>query len=139
MARIHHIGVGYDDAVTIFHLRTITVAEDNRYANRFLEIPKNATDEARSELEYGIFVDALASWSTSGPTRRVIEKHPDAGPGGEMTETEVEMEKELFPNIETPAEAVKQFFNQRDEQTERIAPALMAAYRNRLKPSVIFY
>jgi hypothetical protein len=141
MAKVYHIGVGYDDAITIFHLRAITLAEDTRYANRFLEIPQNATEESRTQHEYDIFVDALASWSTEGPTTRVIEKKFVAADGeDEATEQEVEEEKALFPELSaSPAEAVKHFFEKRDAQTERIAQALMGAYRNRQKPSVIFY
>jgi hypothetical protein len=123
MARILNIGAGYDGEITYFHLRSISVAEDNRYAARFLEIPDTADEERKAELSYGIFVDALVSWSESGPTKKEVD-------GKEVA---------LYPDAETPADAVRKFFEERTPNNERLAPAVVGRYRTMLQPEVVFY
>ncbi len=130
--KILHIGAGYNGKMTVFHLRAISVAEDNRYSARFLEISPSESEERKAELEYDIFVDSLASWSDAAPTQRMLVGQNEAGGTSNA-------EVELFPDAPTPADAVRQFFAERDPETERLAPAIIGRYRTKLQPEVVFY
>jgi len=118
-----NIGVQYDGREVVFHLREISVAEENRYSARFLSIPDRESDERKAEMEYDIFVDAISSWSQDPVTVR------DAN----GTETP------LYADAATPAESVRMFFEERTPINERIAPTLIGKYRMKLQPDVVFY
>lgn len=120
---IVNIGVKHGSAEVVFHLRVISVAEENRYAARFLAIPDKDTEERKAELEYSIFVDSLAAWSEEPLTAR----------------TESGDESLVYPGINTPADSVKEFFKEKTPYTERIAPAVIGRYRMKLQPDVVFY
>lgn len=122
MARIIHIGAGYDNEVTFFHLRAISMAEENRYSARFLEIKPTETEERKAELSYEIFVDALASWSDAVPT----VKDKDG------------IESPKYPEVTVPAEAVQKYFETCTPETERIAPMIISRFRQLLSPEIVF-
>ncbi len=116
------LGVKLDDHSVIFELRAISVAEENRYTSRFLTIGKKESEERKSELEYGIYVDALSDWAAVA----LVSKNGD------------DKESPLYPDM-SPAESVKEFFRDRNPDTERIAPAVILRYRQKIQPDVVFF
>jgi hypothetical protein len=120
---MYHIGVGYDDKLAIFHLRRISTAEETRYTSRFLTIPANATEEQRAEKEFAIYVDALADWS-----EQPVSTKDDKG-----------VELPMFPEAETPAQSVRDYFNEQTVDNERIATSLIIRYRTALAPNIVFF
>lgn len=126
MTKTYKIGAGYNGEVAIFHLRSISVAEDNRYAARFLEIPLKESEERKAELEYNIYVDAIASWSEKAPTTPTTDDKGNA------------VEAPIYGDL-IPADAVRKFFEERNPETERIAPAIIGNYRKKLQPEIVFY
>lgn len=123
---IHRIGAGYGDDIVVFHLRSISIAEENAYTNRFLDIGVNESVEGRAKKEHDIFVDSLASWSDIGPTS--VNHVNDS----------VEF-PQLYPDAETPADAVKLYFKDCGIERSRIALQVVGSFRQRLQPKVVFY
>lgn len=123
MAKLHSIGASHGDEEIIFHLRSISVAEENRYTNRYAEINDLDSDERRAEQEYEILTDALASWSDKAPTIKLAGKEAPVSD----------------PAPETPAAAVLAYFAERTNEKERIAQQVVLQYRRKLQPKVVFY
>lgn len=118
------MSVTYDDSKILFVLRVISVAEETKYASRFLTIPDSDSDERKAEQEYDIFVDSLATWAKE----RLMVLSPDG------------TKKPLYFNEEhSAADSVREFFKDKDPIKERIAPALVGQYRLKLQPDVVFY
>lgn len=118
------IGAGYGGEITLFTLRVISQAEENRYTDRFSQISKSESQEKRSELDYGIYVDALADWSTAVPMKRI-------DPNGDWTP--------IFPETLIPAEAVREYFKTMTPESVRMAAYIILNYRSKLVPEVLFY
>lgn len=123
--KVYNIGASYDEGEEIiFHLRGISVAEENRYTNRYAEIGDLDSDERRAEQEYEILTDALANWSESAPTLK--QK------GADVPKTPEEATL-------TPADAVRAYFAGRTPEKERTAQQIVLQYRRKLQPKVVFY
>lgn len=109
---------------TIFRLRSISVAEENRYTTRFNEISDLDSPEKKSEHEYDILTDSIASWSETGPMVKIKGEETPA-PGTE--------------DAATPADAVRAYFAERDPDKERLAMQVVLQFRRKLQPQVVFY
>lgn len=123
--KVFNIGASHGEEEIIFHLRSISVAEENRFTARFADISDMDSLERKAEQEYEIFTDAIASWSESKPTLK--------GKAGEDTS---------FPEgalVETPAEAVAAYFKESNAEKERTAQAVILTFRRKLQPKVVFY
>ena len=121
MSKTHKIGASHSEGEeVIFHLRSISVAEENRYTNRYAEISDMDSDERKAEKEYEILTDVLAEWSTDAPTIKVK--------GVEQPST-----------AETPAAGVREFFAERSNEKERTAQQVVVQFRRKLQPRVVFY
>jgi hypothetical protein len=124
--KIYRVGASYGDEVVVFHLRSISVAEENGYTNRFLDLSTNESTESKAKKEHDIFVDSIASWSDIGPT------------SAEQTQDGVKFVP-LFSETETPADAVRKYFENSDAEKSRIAIQVVLAFRQKLQPRVVFY
>lgn len=121
MSRTINIGASHGDGnEVIFHLRSISTAEENRYTAQFSDISDVDSFEVRAEKEYGILVDAIASWSEEEPTIKVK---------GVVEAT----------SSESPAAGVRAYFEERTNEKERIANQVVLAFRRKLQPDVVFY
>lgn len=122
-SKIYNIGASHGDEEVIFHLRSISLAEENRYTARYAEISDLDSDEKRAEQEYAILTDVLADWSSVAPTVKINGKEEDG-------EGSVEI---------TPALAVKAYFEERTPEKERTAQQVVLQFRRKLQPKVVFY
>lgn len=129
MPRTYKIGASYGDEEVVFELRSITVAEENRYTARYAEMSDSDSEEKKAEQEYAILVDAIAEWSNGWP--RVGSK------GNTKVAIEDAVATESKPA--TPADAVRAYFAERDAEKERIAQSIVMGFRRRLQPTVVFY
>src|SRR5438445_13633786 len=68
------LGAKHGDEEVVFYLRSITVAEESRYTNRYAEISDLDSEEKRSEQEYLILTDSIASWSEKVPIVKIAGK-----------------------------------------------------------------
>jgi hypothetical protein len=126
MGKIYSIGASHGDEEIIFHLRSISVAEENRYTSRYAEINDLDSDEKRADQEYEILTEAIASWSEQNPTVKRGGKELAADEGS-------------LAGSESPAAAVKAFFAERTNEKERTAQQVVLQYRRKLQPKVVFY
>lgn len=115
------IECGYDEPRPIFHLRRTSVAADNKYIARLGEIPANETEEKRAEMLYDIYVDSIADWSVSVPTKKQTVKG-------------VTSEVPYIDGIDDPAEAVRKIFEVRNEDTELMPMMIVGDLRQRRLP-----
>ncbi len=120
--RVYKIACGYGEGSPIFHLRSITVAEETRYTSRFTELSDNESDERKAEFDYAIYVDALSSWSVKAPTVMKDGKEID-----------------LIEGAKNPADAVRKLFEERTADNERIPQFVVGNYRSKLQPTIVFY
>lgn len=123
MAKVYNVGASHGDEEIIFHLRSISVAEENRYTSRYSEISDLDSDERRAEQEYEILTDSLASWSEKAPTIKLAGKEAPVGENGS----------------ESPAAAVTAYFAERTNEKERTAQQVILQFRRKLQPKVVFY
>lgn len=126
MGKIYNIGASHDGdkEEIIFHLRSISVAEENRYTTRYTELSDLDSNEKKAEDEYNILAESLASWSEAAPTIKVSGK---------------EVEPPDNFGSESPAAAVTAYFAERTNEKERIAQQVVLQYRRKLQPKVVFY
>lgn len=122
MSKAIKIGVGYGDDITFFHLRHISMSEESKFTSKFNfgDLPA----EERAEKEHETLVDAIASWSTQGPTKKAVKE------GKSIDEL-------IYPEMPS-ADAVRKFFSDTEYDAERLVNSLMLTYRSRLQPSVVF-
>ncbi len=128
MSRVISVGATHGAEEIIFHLRTISVAEETRYTNRYAEISDLDSVERKAELEYNILTQALASWSEKPPTIKQEGKEvaaPVAATGEEKATT--------------PEAVVTAYFAERTNEKERTAQQVVLQYRRKLQPNVVFY
>ena len=120
--KVYSVGASHGDEEIVFHLRSISTAEETRYTNRYAEINDLDSDEKKAEQEYGILTDVIASWSERDPTLK------QAGKG-------------VAPDTpyETPHAAVMAYFAERTNEKERTAQQVVLQYRRKLQPKVVFY
>lgn len=105
----------------VFHLRSISVAEENKYTARYIEIEESDSEEKKADQEYVILTDALANWSDQVPTIKV-----------DGIEAEVKVDA-------VPAEVVRAYFAEKTPEKERVAQRVVLGFRNKLQPKVVFY
>lgn len=123
MAKIYSIGASHGEEEVVFYLRGISVAEENRYTTRYSEMSDLDSEEKRSEQEYEILTDSLASWSEKAPTIKTTGKEVvSVGDGAE-----------------NPADATRAYFAERTSEKERTAQQVVLQYRRKLQPKVVFY
>ena len=127
MSKTYNIGASHGEEEIIFHLRSISVAEETRYTNRYAEISDFDSDEKKVEQEYSILTDSLAGWSETAPTIKNggVESVNQVKPGP--------------PTTITPADAVRAYFADRTPDKERTAQQVVLQYRRKLQPKVVFY
>jgi hypothetical protein len=111
--------VGYEGESLAFHLRMISMAEEQRYTQRFIDIV-DSDPETKSEKEYQILVDAISNWSVEVPTKKDV-----AGKDEPIAEG-------------TPSEAIRRYFAERSDEKERILNTAYMSFKARLAPSVSF-
>lgn len=121
--RVYNVGASHGGEEIIFHLRSISVAEETRYTDRYAEISDLDSVELKAQQEYDIIVDALASWSDKAPTIKIAGKEAPVGETG----------------AETPEAAVRAYFAERTNEKERTAQQVVLQYRRKLQPQVVFY
>lgn len=126
MARVYSVGAKHEKEEVIFHLRGISVAEENRYTARFADISDLDSVELRAEKEYEILTDSLAIWSEKFPTIKVDGKELTVGEEG-------------APSFDTPEAAVRAYFAEKTNDKERTAQQVVIQYRRKLQPEVVFY
>jgi hypothetical protein len=131
MSKLISIGASHGDEEIIFHLRSISVAEENRYTNRYTAISDLDSDERRSEQEYEILTDSLASWSEKAPTIK--------NAGAEVVSEDVPVAEGAETKALIPADIVRAFFADRTPEKERTAQQVILQYRRKLQPKVVFY
>jgi hypothetical protein len=105
-----------NEAIT-FHLRMISVAEDSKFLQKFIDL---ADDDAKTDKEYQIYVDALADWAVEMPMR-------SNGDG-----------KDKPLGKSDPQVAIKEYFAQRTPKKEWVADYAIRAFRSQLQPDVSF-
>lgn len=127
MNRVIKIGIGYDGEITFFHLRAITIAEENAFTAKFTETAGLAP-EVKAEAETQACIDAIAAWSHKAPSREFAD--PDDP--GKTKETVI------YEDAVEPAEGVRRYFEEGDFDKERVANQLVLAYRTKLQPTVVF-
>lgn len=127
MGKIYSIGASHGDEEVVFHLRSISVAEENRFTTRYAEINDLDSDEKKAEQEYQIATESLAAWSEKNPTVKRGGKELAAGDEGSLA------------GSESPAAAVTAYFAERTNEKERTAQQVMLQFRRRLQPKVVFY
>lgn len=96
---------GYGDSRVIFHLRMISVAEEDSVQQKFNDISDSDTDKWQKQFE--ICRDALGEFSTEMPQRLERVK-------GEFTRVP------LVEKAETPTAAIDAFFKERTIENERV-------------------
>lgn len=109
--------VGYKSTKITFHLRVVSLKEENLYTQRFIDL---IGKDNREEREYQIIVDALSTWAAAMPT---IEED-----GKELP----------LMTDKTAMEATAEYFKERTNEKERIVNAAMVSFRNQMTPSVDF-
>lgn len=114
---------GHGEIVT-FHLRVPFTSEDAEYAQRFTQIA-DKKGEAKANAEYQIYVDTLAGWSARKPERSVEDDE------GNTVKADLDGD--------TPAEAVRAYFEPRTASKDWIAVTTVSAFRNSLFPAVVFH
>lgn len=119
--RIIKIGSGYEGEITYFPLRVISMLEESNFLERYTEIADTDAKDKRINLEFDLCVDALASWVAEPIFKKEAGK-----------------EVPLFPDAETAAESVRQFFQDPDSETQRIANQVVLNFRSKLIPTVVF-
>lgn len=122
MARVYSIGASHGAEEVVFHLRSISVAEENRFTARFASISDSESEETKALQEFEILVDSIASWS---------EKEPTIKKNGVVVDPEQQ--------FESPAQAVKAYFEKPSNEKERTAQQVILQYRRKLQPNVVFY
>jgi hypothetical protein len=127
MGKIYAIGASHGDEEIVFHLRSISVAEENRFTSRYSEINDLDSDEKRAEQEYEIQTEAIANWSEKNPTVKRGGKELQASDEGSLA------------GSDSPAAAVAAYFAERTNEKERTAQQVLLQYRRRLQPKVVFY
>lgn len=130
MNKVISIGATHGDEEIIFHLRSISVAEEARYTNRYAEISDLDSDEKKAEQEYAILTDSLASWAEKAPTIKNAGVESDSSVEKVLAEGEV---------AKTPADVVREYFSKRTPEKERTAQQVVLQYRRKLQPKVVFY
>lgn len=111
--------VGYKHELPTFHLRMISMAEENAFNARFVDIADK--DPAKDDKQYQIKVDALADWSVQMPTRK--EDGEDIP---------------LMNGQPTPAATIKAYFAEKSTDKEWIAEFAIRALRIRTQPEVTY-
>ncbi len=112
--------VGYNDTKLTFHLRVVSLEDENLYSQR---LGKLLDDDDHYDKVYRCIVDTLGEWSTEMPTKqtlvdgRIVEK-----PLGKGTFLEV----------------MRTYFAERTPENERITNAAMVVFRNKMSPDVDF-
>jgi len=114
--------VGYKNTKVTFHLRVISLEDETLYTQRYNEIKE---DSDQYEKEYRCMLDALGQWSAEMPTYQ-----------GGVDDTGKPIEVPLGEG--TYLEALRDFFKERTNQSERIIRATIISYRNQLTPDVSF-
>jgi hypothetical protein len=116
--------VGRKDTVT-FHLREISVSEDEEYGERHAKIAdKKGAEKAKAAFK--IYIDAIASWSDAMPT---IEN-------GEVDEKGNAISLPIGEG--SISDAVRQYFSDDSPAKERMLRAVIGNYRTSLYPDVTF-
>lgn len=123
MSREIVIGCGYGEKIAFFHLRAISIAEEDKFSARFAET-KDLPDAEKSKAEADICIDAVAAWSAKAPSKEVDGKFVSLFSEKEAADTKA---------------AVKLFFGQAgDDDAERMANQVIMAYQTRLQPTILF-
>ena len=120
--RLITLGCGYNEELTIFSLRSISIADENKFTARFAEIKDTETAERKSQLEYEILVDGLASWVAEPLT---VKKGKEVTP--------------LYDSDLSAADSVRKFFEGKTDDKERLANSIVLQFRSKLQPDVVFY
>jgi hypothetical protein len=107
------MSVGYDGEKINFHFRMISLGEEQRYIQRFVDIVDTDFD-TKSEKEYQVLVDAVANWS--------VEPIEVNGVKSEAL----------------PAESVREYFSERTDAKERILNTAYMSFKSKLTPSLSF-
>lgn len=115
--------IGYPHEKLTLHLRMLTVSEEQALLQRFVDIADK--DPAKEAKAYGVHVDALSSFSVDMPARTTIVD------GKEQTVPLAEGKK-------SPADALKDYFEEHTVEKEWIADYAIRALRSRLQPEVRF-
>lgn len=102
---IKPIEIGFGDSKVIFHLRMISVAEEDAVQQKFNDIADSDTEKWQKQFE--ICRDALGEFSIEMPQRLEKEK--------------AEFKRvPLVEKAETPQAAIDQFFKERTIENERV-------------------
>lgn len=117
------LSVGFKSEKPIFHLRMISVTEEQEYLQRFSDIADN--DVEKADKTYQILVDGLKSFASDFPQKTEIV---------EGKETKVL----LVEKASSPSDAIAKYFEEKSVVKERIANTAILAFRNQMQPDVSF-
>jgi len=115
------IEIGYGEEKVIFHLRMISIAEEETTTRKFTDI---ADSTEKYQKEFDICKEALGEFSVSMPQRLEREK-------GELV-------RRPLNNAETPGGAILQHFSERTAQNERIVRDAFFMFKQMLAPAARF-
>ncbi len=120
MSKSNHlkpIEIGYGDEKVIFHLRMISIAEEETISRKFADLA-DSTEKYQKEFE--ICKEALGEFSISMPQR--LEK------------VKGEFVKKPLAEAETAAGAIDTFFKERTPEKERIVRDAYFMFKRLLSP-----
>lgn len=129
--------VGFNNNPITFHLRMISVAEENKLRQRF-----TALSEDEKELkDYELNVDALAEFSINAPTiKKMMPVAEQPAEADENQEPKMEFQDVQLTGITPglPGQVIRDYFADRTASKERIADFAVRAFLSRLTPDVSF-
>ena len=116
------IGAGFNDqALAYFHLRSISVAEEEEFTAKIASLSEMSGDD-RNVAELEICISSLETWSISAVSSKNAKTNEYAP---------------LFS--EDKGNGVKSFFEQFDaNDAHRLASQIVYAFRLKLQPTVVF-
>lgn len=118
MNKLRPIEVGYRDEKLVFHLKMISVEQEDAILQRFAEVSDKDTERFTKRFE--IYKDAVAEAACEMP---VLTKNGKSAP----------LAKEG-----TPAAAILEHFRERNTENERIIRAAYVLFRSELEPDASF-
>lgn len=120
--KLKPIEIGFGDDKVIFHLRMISVAEEDSVQQRFNDV---ADDFDKWQKEFEICRDAICEFSIEMPER--LEKE-----NGEFKKVA------LVEDTLTPEEAIGKFFAERTVENERVIRDAFWLFKRQLAPEARF-
>lgn len=113
------LGVNFANENLIFHLRMISLNEEQELRQRYAEILPD--DVGKEQKYYRVIIDALKEFSVDYPQKYERDK-----------------KVLLVEGAKSPAAAIEDYFGEMTIAKERLANGLFLSYRERMQPTVIF-